>query len=239
MGVSFPASSQGKGRGDPRDLRRRGALCTTPREGRLFPRACRRRARRASPSRTGHFGAALTSLVVTEGSAMRLAPLTRLAPLARLLPLAAVGAVSLALAACDPGAGGSTTPTPSGTYSFSYTISLSPSASPSVTPSPPAHDPHPPLAGLVITTSGLLPLTIGQAIVGNPGEAMLEWNATACDPAFTDPAALGRWQAAYPEIPDHGRPFLVDGEIDGVLRRIDINSPALSTREGIHQGSPI
>jgi hypothetical protein len=56
---------------------------------------------------------------------------------------------------------------------------------------------------------------------------------------FTDPAALGRWQATYPEIADHGRPFLVDGEIDGVLRRIDVNSPSLFTPEGIHIGSAV
>ncbi len=166
--------------------------------------------------------------------------------LARLAPLGTVATLALVLAGCGPSGGASPTPTPSATPSstpvLSYTVTISPSATtgPSAAPSPPppAHDPHPPLASLVITTSGLLPLTIGQPIVGNPGEAMVEWNATACDPEFTDPAALGRWQAAYPEVPDHGRPFLVDGEMDGVLRRIDVNSPVLSTPEGIHQGSP-
>jgi hypothetical protein len=155
--------------------------------------------------------------------------------LARLAPLAVLAA--LALAGCGPSGGASTTPTSSATPVLSYTVTLSPSASPS--PTATAVDPHPALDAMFITTSGVGPLTVGQAIVGNPGAAMLEWNPTACDPAFTDPAALGRWQATYPEVPDHGRPFLVDGEMDGVLRRIDANSPILSTPEGIHEGSPV
>jgi hypothetical protein len=164
--------------------------------------------------------------------------LARPVPLARLVPLAAFAAASLALAACDPGAGASPISTPSATPVVSHTVTPSPSAAPS--PTATAVDPHPALDAMFITTSGVGPLTVGQAIVGNPGEAMVEWNATACDPEFaTDPAALGRWQATYPEVPDHGRPFLVDGEMDGILRRIDVNSPILTTPEGIHQGSPV
>jgi len=152
--------------------------------------------------------------------------------LARLAPLASLAA--LALAGCGS-SDDSPSPTPSATPVMSYTVTISPSASPS--PTVAAVDPHPALTDLVITTSGLLPLTIGQAIVGNPGEAMVEWNATACDPEFTDPASLGRWQATYAETADVGRPFLVDGEVDGILRRIDITDTTLATPEGIHIGS--
>ena len=160
--------------------------------------------------------------------------LARVVPLSRALPLAALAA--LTLAGCGGGGGSpSPTPTASATPTASSTASASPTAPP--TPTVAAFDPHPALGDLVITTSGLLPLTIGQPIGGNPGEAMVEWNATACDPAFSDPAALGRWQATYPETPDHGRPFLVDGEMDGVLRRIDITDSALATPEGIRIGS--
>ena len=164
--------------------------------------------------------------------------------LARVAPLAALAALSLttlSLAGCGPSGGPSpsTTPsaTPSATPAATYTVTISSSATPS--PTVTAMDPHPALDAMFIRTSGLGPLTVGQAIVGNPGAAMVEWNATACDPAFTDPSALGRWQATYPEVPDHGRPFLVDGEIDGVLRRIDVTDPALATPEGIHVGSPV
>jgi hypothetical protein len=165
----------------------------------------------------------------------------RLSSLVPVGTFATLAFAAVALAGCGPSGGTTpgTTPStsPSATPVASYTVTISTSATPS--PAATAVDPHPALADLVITTSGLLPLTIGQAIVGNPGEAMVEWNATACDPAFTDPSALGRWQATYPEIPDRGRPFLVDGEMDGVLRRIDVNSPILSTPEGIHVGSPV
>lgn len=169
---------------------------------------------------------------------MRLAPLAPHRTLA-IRTLAALALAPLALAGCGPSGDASATLTPSATPSpsSSFTVTLSPSASPS--PTATTADPHPALDAMFITTSGVGPLTVGQAIMGNPGEAMVEWNATACDPAFTDPAALGRWQATYPEVPDHGRPFMVDGEMDGVLRRIDVNSPALSTPEGIHQGSPV
>ncbi len=162
-------------------------------------------------------------------------PIAHRAPFPRLLPLAALAAASLALTACDPGARDSPSPTSSATPVTSATVTLSPSAAPS--PTATAVDPHPALDAMYVTTSGVGPLTVGQAIVGNPGEAMLEWNPTACDPEFTDPAALGRWQATYPEVPDHGRPFLVDGQGDGVLRRIDITDAALATPEGIHIGS--
>ena len=68
---------------------------------------------------------------------------------------------------------------------------------------------------------------------------MLTWNAAFCDAAVSGPGDLGRWVAAYPEVPDHGLPFYVDSSTDGILHRIDIVDASLATPEGIHIGSPV
>jgi hypothetical protein len=90
---------------------------------------------------------------------------------------------------------------------------------------------------MFITTSGVGPLTVGAAIVGNPGEAMVTWDPAFCDAEISGPDDLGRWVATYPEIPDHGRPFYVDTSVDGVLHRIDVTTTELATPEGIRIGS--
>lgn len=154
--------------------------------------------------------------------------------LARFAPLAVLAAASLA--ACGPGPVVTATVTPT-------SAAPAPSASPTgpapvVTP-PPAFDPHPPLADMLITTRGLLPLTHTDPIVGNAGEAMLTWDPAYCDAEISGPDDLGRWVAAYPVVPNQGPPFGVDGQYDGIVHRIDIVSPVLHTAEGIHIGSPV
>lgn len=146
----------------------------------------------------------------------------------RVLPIAITAL--LVLTACDPGAGAS----PSGSVGTSPAPVATPSPSPSVTPAPPL-DPHPPLADLRITTHGLVPLLTTEDIAGNPGEAMLEWDELFCYSVdmgiVTD---TGRWKATYPDTP-----FLVDGEDDDWVHRIDIISPVIATPKGIHIGSTL
>ncbi len=166
----------------------------------------------------------MASLVATEGLVMRL---VRLAPLAALATLVLAGCWPFDDDAAEP----SPTPSASATPVVSYTVTPSPPVSPS--PSAPALNPHPALSAIHITTRGLGPLTVGMAIAGNPGEAMVTWNPTACDP-ITGAVPLGRFEAAYPPIPSGAAPFFVDGHIGGVLMRIDIVDPTLTTPEGIH-----
>lgn len=63
-------------------------------------------------------------------------------------------------------------------------------------------------------------------VVGNPGESAVTWEADHCSPGegrfvFTAaPTLVGLW-----------------GEDGGVIGRIDVYDPSLSTAEGIHVGS--
>jgi hypothetical protein len=100
-----------------------------------------------------------------------------------------------------------------------------------------ATDPHPALADLVISTSGLGPLTVGLPPAGNPGGAMIEYHENYCpdiveaeggtwDPAFD----RGLWLAAGYDDPvptfwndDPQNPFRVDASAEAVLR-IDVRS---------------
>ncbi len=168
--------------------------------------------------------------------------------LARVVPLAALAAFTLAgcwpfgdAPSATPAVSASASATASATPVVGYSVSVSPPASPDPERSPTvaAFDPHPALGDMYITTSGVGPLTVGAAIAGNPGEAMLTWDPAFCDAEISGPGDLGRWVAAYPEVPDHGRPFYVDTSGDGVLHRIDVTAPVLATPEGIHIGSPV
>jgi hypothetical protein len=94
---------------------------------------------------------------------------------------------------------------------------------------------YPDVADLRLTTSGLLPLTLGIAPETNPGVAMLMFDATFCadpDLGLTE-GDLGRWQANYVD-----RPFSV-GATDTEVYRIDVNTPEITTPEGIHIGSTL
>jgi hypothetical protein len=154
----------------------------------------------------------------------------------RLARLFVISAATLALASCSGGGGGSMTPSAApSTTSATHSATAAPTtatAAPTTTTA--TVDPHPPLASLVITTRGLLPLTISDPIPRNPGAAMLAWNPAICDPALADPSDLGRWISTYP---DGG--FSVDARADGVIHRIDIWSNTISTPEGVHLGTPL
>jgi hypothetical protein len=164
----------------------------------------------------------------------------------RLAPLAV--ACLLILSACD--SGGSATPSPTSSAPPVATPSPTPivtppaipTPTPALTPSPP-FGPHPPLGQLLITTRGLLPLTHTDPIAGNAGEQMLEWDEDHC---YSEEMGIttdtGRWianTAYYPPDPTFGAPFLVDTATDGAVHRIDITSPAISTPEGVHIGTPV
>ena len=153
----------------------------------------------------------------------------------RLARLLFVSVATLALASCSPGGGGSLTPSAGISPTASSHSATAAPTSTTAAPTPTAtFDPHPPLANLVITTRGLLPLTIADPIASNPGAAMLAWNPAICDPALADPSDLGRWISTYP---DGG--FSVDARADGVIHRIDIWSNAISTPEGVHLGTTV
>lgn len=108
------------------------------------------------------------------------------------------------------------------------------------TPEPvPSVDPHPPADALVLSTSGLGPLTIGLPPEGNPGAQMIVYHPDECA-GQTNP---GRWVADYPPVTDadgNTKPqFWVDvDETDGVYW-IDVQDPAIPTTTGIHVGSTL
>jgi len=157
----------------------------------------------------------------------------------RFISLAVLTTLStVVLAACTP------TPEPAMTVTATGGPSTTPLATPSATstappvvgPSPtPAAAAHPALADLRITTSGLLPLTIGMDAATNPGSGMILWDDLWCYSAelgiTTD---TGRWVAAYPDSP-----FGLDGQYAPAITRIDIWVPELRTPEGIHIGSTL
>lgn len=116
----------------------------------------------------------------------------------------------------------------------------------------PATEPHPALEDLVISTSGLGPLTVGLPPIGNPGEAMIEYHENYCsdivesdgsstlDPAL-DP---GLWLAAgYDGTPtfwteDLQDPFRVSASAEAILR-IDVRSLIPRTAGGVGIGSSL
>lgn len=151
----------------------------------------------------------------------------------RVLPLATACLLVAGLAACDPGTGPATTttPTPSATEE-------APEPTPTETPTEAAVDPHPELADLVITTSGLGPLTVGVPPVGNPGAEMIALDPEYCvsdelgtpdDPARWVPAGYGT-DINYMSEP--APPFYVDADDTGV-HRIDVMGVSPRTPEGI------
>ncbi len=132
------------------------------------------------------------------------------------------------------------TPTPSATPS--------PTPSPVTTPSPspsPEFEAYPALGDLVVTTSGILPLTIGVAPEVNPGAEMIFLEEDWCydeDFGITE-GDLDRWIANYSMgLSEDGfemRPFAVDAVVGLPLYRIDVFSRDLATPEGISIGSTL
>jgi hypothetical protein len=130
------------------------------------------------------------------------------------------------------------TPTPTGTPD--------PTPSPTTPVQTPVETPdttQPAVSELIVTTSGLGPLTVGLPPVGNPGAAMITWDPDHCAEMATDPASAGRWVPveAYQEKDADGNrtyPFAVAAD-DTALGRIDIRSPEPRTAAGIHVGSTL
>lgn len=155
----------------------------------------------------------------------------------------AVVAVALMLAACT---GGDEDVTPSPTPSPDAPPVPSPSPEPSPSPSPePVFDPHPPLASLVVTAEGILPLAIGEPLDTNPGAAMVFLEPDYCynEIMGITEGDLDRWLANYSMgmHPDgfEMRPFAVDVAVGFPLWRIDVATTELATPEGIRIGSTL
>lgn len=134
---------------------------------------------------------------------------------------------------------GCTGPAPAPSTSPTETVAPpSPQAPASASPTPsPAEDfdPHPPLADLRLSTSGLLPLTLGVAPDTNPGAAMITFDVEYCLIPELDltEGDLGRWVPTYEDSP-----FRV-GAADTEVYRIDVLAPGLLTTEDIGIGSSL
>ncbi len=150
----------------------------------------------------------------------------------RTLTAATLTALALVATGCTP-TGGTASPTPSPSSaapSPSVTASASPSPSPSA-----SFDPHPDVADLYITTSGILPLTLGLPPATNPGAAMILFDPDFCysEEMGLTTGDLGRWTPNYPDWP-----FRLDAA-DTEVFRIDILQPGITTPEGIGIGSTL
>lgn len=148
----------------------------------------------------------------------------------------AAAVAALVLAACTPSGSPSPSPTPSTSPSATSLPSPTPSVTATAVPAPPVGD-------LVISTQGLLPLTIGVAPETNPGAAMITFDANACyseEMGITE-GDLGRWVTTYPlgtGLYGPSSVFAV-GVNGGQIERIDIGDVSLATAEGIHIGSTL
>jgi hypothetical protein len=104
-----------------------------------------------------------------------------------------------------------------------------------------------PLDQLILSTSGLGPLTVGVPMGVNPGSAMVKWDPSYChaaekndgDPAAADP---GRWVPsgyANDVSPLVGAvpPFRVGVSDERVVLGIDVDGVGPHTAEGIRVGS--
>lgn len=136
------------------------------------------------------------------------------------------------------GCGGSAEPEPA------PVDTTEPAPEPDPEPDPePAPDPHPDLADLVISTSGLGPLTVGAPAEGNSGEAMIEWDAEYCVSELWEGDEPGRWApAGYgTDTAYHGeqtQPFYLD-VLDGEVVRVDVMGITPRTAEGVGIDTPL
>lgn len=110
-----------------------------------------------------------------------------------------------------------------------------------------AADPHPALEDLVLSASGLGPLTVGVPMAGNPGAEMVEWDPDYCltetEGAPFDPAGdPGRWVFSgydYDTGPTEANvpPFQVGVSDEGSVIGINVGGVAPHTAENIRVGS--
>lgn len=109
----------------------------------------------------------------------------------------------------------------------------------------PSVDPHPPVDALVVSTSGLGPLTIGLPPESNPGAPMIVYRPDECVGmvAGDQGRGPGRWVADYPPYTDsdgNAKPqFWVDVNEESGVYWIDVQDPAIPTTTGIHIGSTL
>lgn len=165
---------------------------------------------------------------------------------------------ALALAGCvaddgaeDPGAAGGT-PSPPAATSPAPTPTPTPTPTPSPTPTEapsasadPRPDPRPDAAELVLSPSGLGPLTVGLPAEGNPGAAMISWDPDHCAGMAEPGVDPGRWVAeGYgPATRVDGSPaeqlFAVGTDEAGVVVWIDVYGTEPRTPEGVGVGSTL
>jgi hypothetical protein len=166
--------------------------------------------------------------------------------------LAVLLASSLLLAAT--GCAGNTPPSnDSGASGKPTSVAASPDATPSASASPtavatPTADAPPDLAALVVTATGIAPLTVGEPVPSPPDSRSL----ATYDPSFCvregrpvgDPWA-GAWRPSYPTetvdwAPRPADAFTVYTEEaveDAAISSLIVWSPQLATAAGIHPGS--
>ncbi len=103
-------------------------------------------------------------------------------------------------------------------------------------------DPHPALAELVVSPSGLGPLAVGVPPEANPGAAMIEWDADHCASELFEGTDPGRWvPAGYDDDPGRGdrEPFGISLDDTGRVAWIDVRSDAPRTAEGVGLGTTL
>ncbi|MCL3860660.1 hypothetical protein [Actinotalea sp. K2] len=152
---------------------------------------------------------------------------------------AGVVAFSLLLVGC--GGTGGPDPDPPGPTAPSPTVSPA-----QETPEPTVSssgDARPALEDLVLSTSGLGPLEIGEPPAENSGAAMITWDAEHCEVLGEEYAEPGRWVPAGYEWDvvysgEQAQPFYVDAT-DEAVYRIDVMSVSPATGEGIRIGSSL
>jgi hypothetical protein len=108
----------------------------------------------------------------------------------------------------------------------------------------PEPEPRPDLGDLVISPSGLGPLTVGVAPQGNPGEAMIVWDPAACAEIVSGEEEAGRWvpDGYGPDDVDFDGnqtvPFHVAADEESV-GRIDVMGQTPVTPEGVGIGTSV
>jgi len=134
-------------------------------------------------------------------------------------------------------------PTPTPTKDTAPSPSPEPSPEPTKTVQP--VDPHPGIADLIITTSGLGPLTVGSTPPAtNPGAAMIAWDAAFCSgEGWEGDGDPGRWvPSGYDNDTNYmgepATPFYLDASDAGV-HRVDVMGTSPHTVEGIRIGSTL
>lgn len=158
--------------------------------------------------------------------------------------VAVVGLAVLLLVGCGGSADEPEAPTTTASADEAEpTESPEPSAEPTPTEEP--VDPHPALADLIITTSGLGPLTVGTIPpADNPGGAMVAWDAEFCSgEGWEGDGDPGRWvPAGYDADTNYmgepATPFYVDATDAGV-HRIDVMGTSPHTEEGVRIGTTL